>query len=64
MSLLYRQSKDTVKSTTFRPFRAMKKAGGGGGGQKLFFFILKLIIGHEPDIVYIPQVCFCRPSFS
>ena len=32
MSLLYRQSKDTVENTNFRTFRAPKK------GSKVFFF--------------------------
>ena len=60
LSLLYRQSKDTVKNTNFRTFRGIKK------GVKSHFFILKLILGHEPDMVYPPppQVCFCRPCFS
>ena len=60
MSLLYRQSKDTVKNTNFRTFRGTKK-----GVKSVFFFILKLIKGHEPDMVYLhPCVCFCRPWFS
>ena len=52
MSLLYRQSKDTVKNTNFRTFRGTKK-----GVKSDFFFILKLIKGHVPDMVYLHPVC-------
>ena len=38
MSFLYRQSKDTVKSTNFRTFTGTKK-----GVKSDFFFILKVI---------------------
>ena len=38
MSLLYRQSKDTVKNTNFRTFRGTKK-----GSKVNFFFISELI---------------------
>ena len=60
MSVLYRQSKDTVKNTNLEHLGAPKK-----GSKVIFFFILKLIKGHEPDMVYLhPRVCFCRPCFS
>ena len=52
MSLLYRQSKDTVKNTNFRTFRGTKK-----GSNVIFFFILKLIKSHEPDMAYLHPVC-------
>ena len=53
MSLLYRQLKDTVKNNNFRTFRGTKK----GSKMISFFFILKLITGHEPDMVYLHPVC-------
>ena len=45
---------------SFKTFRGTKKRG-----SNVIFFILKLIKGHEPDMVYHrPVVCFCRPCFS
>ena len=59
MSLLYRQSKGTVKNTNFKTFRGTKK-----GSKVIFFFILKLIKGHEPDMVYLhPRVFFVHHAF-
>ena len=59
MSLLYRQSKDIVKNTNFRTFRGTKI-----GVKSDFFFILKLIKGHETDMVYLhPRVCFVDHAF-
>ena len=59
MSLLYRQSKDTVKILILEHLGAPKK-----GSKVIFFFILKLIKGHEPDMVYLhPRVCFVDHAF-